>query len=45
MKKFEEPTIEFIPFGEDIITTSNESPKIKDGKDNNSEGWSGFTFG
>lgn len=45
MKKFEEPTIEFIPFGEDIITTSTANQQINNGKDNNDEGWSGFTFG
>ena len=38
MKNFEKPTIEFIPFGEDIITTSN--PKnIKDGGENNEPEW------
>ena len=37
MKKFEKPTIEFVPLGVDIITTSTAT--IKDGGENNEPEW------
>ena len=43
MKNFEKPTIEFIPLGEDIITTSNPQ-NIKDGGDNNETNWEDLLF-
>ena len=43
MKNFEKPTIEFIPFGEDIITTSTDK-KIENGGDNNEPDWEGGWF-
>lgn len=43
MKKFEKPTIEFIPFGEDIITTSTDK-KIENGGDNNETNWEDLLF-